>query len=56
MGFVTSLTSITIPDSVTSIGDYAFYRCRNLTSVTISGQRNQHWRQMLSLTAPTHFN
>jgi len=31
----TSLTSITIPNSVTSIGDYAFSDCTNLTSVTI---------------------
>ena len=31
----TSLTSVTIPDSVTSIGNYAFYDCTSLTSVTI---------------------
>ena len=30
-----SLTSVTIPNSVTSIGDYAFEGCTGLTSVTI---------------------
>ena len=30
-----SLTNITIPDSVTSIGNFAFYNCRGLTSITI---------------------
>ena len=30
-----SLTSITIPDSVTSIGEQAFAECSNLTSITI---------------------
>ena len=30
-----SLKSVFIPDSVTSIGDSAFYRCYNLTSITI---------------------
>ena len=28
-------TSITIPNGVTSIGDYAFYKCSNLMSITI---------------------
>ena len=31
----TSLTSITIPDSVTSIGNYGFYKCEGLKSITI---------------------
>ena len=30
-----SLTSITIPDSVTTIGDDTFYECSSLTSITI---------------------
>ena len=30
-----SLTSITIPSSVTSIGEYAFYGCTGLTNITI---------------------
>lgn len=31
----TKLESITIPDSVTSIGSYAFYNCTSITSITI---------------------
>lgn len=39
----TSLTSITIPDSVTSIGVSAFYNCSGLTAVTIpSGVTSIH--------------
>lgn len=30
-----SLKSITLPDTLTSIGSYAFYGCTNLTSITI---------------------
>jgi hypothetical protein len=30
-----SLTSITLPESITSIGDHAFYRCRGLVSIKI---------------------
>ena len=31
----TNVTSVTIPNSVTAIGDFAFARCTSLTSVTI---------------------
>ena len=34
------LTSVTIPNSVTSIGDYAFYKCSGLTSVIIGNSVN----------------
>jgi uncharacterized repeat protein (TIGR02543 family) len=33
----TTITAITIPDSITSIGDYAFCGCTGLSSVTFSG-------------------
>jgi hypothetical protein len=29
------LTSITLPDSVTTIGTWAFYECSSLTSITL---------------------
>ncbi|MDY4513050.1 MAG: leucine-rich repeat domain-containing protein [Paludibacteraceae bacterium] len=32
-----NLTSVTIPNSVTSIGDYAFYNCRGLTKTNYTG-------------------
>lgn len=34
-GYCSMLTSVTIPDDVTSIGDSAFYGCSGLTSITI---------------------
>jgi len=36
-GRFSSLTSVTIPDSVTSIGQAAFIACTSLTSVTFQG-------------------
>jgi hypothetical protein len=35
--FCSSLTEITIPESVTSIGYFAFYGCNSLTEITIPG-------------------
>ena len=51
------LTSITIPNSVTSIGDYAFINCSSMTSVTIPNSVNSigNWvfRDCKSLTSVT---
>ena len=37
-----NLTSITIPDGVTSIGDNAFYLCESLTSITVNGNNKNY--------------
>ena len=35
--YCSSLTSVTIPNSVTSIGDHAFYSCSSLTNIFFEG-------------------
>ena len=40
-----NLTSITIPNSVTSIGDYAFEDCDNLKTIYFNGTKDQ-WKQV----------
>ena len=40
----TSLTSVTIPNNVTSLGDYAFNGCSSLTSVTV------RWTKPVTIT------
>ena len=54
------ITSIVIPDTVTSIGDYAFSRCGNLTTITIPNSVTtigayafQHCYSLSSLTIPS---
>ena len=39
------LTSITIPNSITSIGNYAFYKCSDLLTVYYQGRKND-WDKM----------
>ena len=38
----TSLTSVTIPDSVTTIWDWVFYQCSSLTSISYTGTIAQY--------------
>ena len=53
------MTSITIPNSVTSLGDNCFYNCSSLTSITIpisvtslGGGCFSHCRSLTSITIP----
>jgi hypothetical protein len=53
----TGITSINIPDNVTTIGGYSFYKCSGLTSVTIGtgvtsigGSAFYYCRQLASVT------
>lgn len=57
--FGTGLTSVTIPDSVTSIGHYLF---RNLTSINYTGTKKQwsaiskddYWNNPDAMTVTVH--
>ncbi len=55
--YCSSLESVTIPNSVTSMGNYAFNNCRNLTSVTIGNNvtsiGNNAFSYCTSLTSVT---
>ncbi len=58
-----AMTSITIPESVTSIGNYAFYGCSALTEITlpkrltsIGEQAFSHCSALTSITIPESVN
>ena len=48
-----SLTSITIPDAVTSIGANAFKECSNLTTVTFLGDAPKAGEEVFEESSPT---
>ena len=56
-GYCSSLTSVTLPNSITSIGSSAFYDCSKLTSITIPDSvtsiGDKAFRDCSSLTAIT---
>ncbi|MBQ2294659.1 MAG: leucine-rich repeat protein, partial [Spirochaetales bacterium] len=43
--YCSSLTSVTIGNNVTTIGNYAFGDCNNLTSINYKGSQEQ-WEQI----------
>ena len=43
---------MTIPDSVISVGDAAFYMCDNLTSIVVEGRTTKKAREMLANALP----
>ena len=50
---VDSLTSITIPESVTSIGDFAFSGCSSLKTINYTGTEEQ-WNAIRKGTSWNH--
>jgi hypothetical protein len=50
----TSLTSVTIPDSVTTIGYYAFDNCTSLTNITIPNSVTELHYDTLNIGSSTN--